>query len=49
MKTEGKKETLPQNKSAKTPETAGETVKAGQKKKKEKPAVLRQYNLGDYL
>ncbi|MCO5383727.1 MAG: hypothetical protein NHB15_17975 [Methanosarcina barkeri] len=49
MKAEGKKETLPEDKSAKTPDTAGEMVKAGQKKRKEKPAVLRQYNLGDYL
>ncbi|MDR7665237.1 exonuclease SbcCD subunit D [Methanosarcina sp. Z-7115] len=49
MKAEGKKETLPENKLAKTPDTAEKTVKAGQKKRKEKPAVLRQYNLGDYL
>ena len=51
MEAEGKKKMLPEEKLVQeTPDTAGgKTVKAGQKKRKGKPAVLRQYNLGDYL
>ena len=49
MEAEGKTDRLPEEKLVKTPDTAGKTAKAGQKKRKGKPAALRQYNLGDYL
>jgi exonuclease SbcD len=40
---------LPDEKPAKAPERAAKPVKQSQKKGKEKSAVPRQYNLGDYL
>ena len=49
MEAEGKTDRLSEEKLVKTPDTAGKTAKAGQKKRKGKPAALRQYNLGDYL
>jgi len=47
--TPGKAGKLPEEKPARSTELTGKTGKAGQKKGKGKTAVLRQYNLGDYL
>ncbi|KKH91819.1 double-stranded DNA repair protein Mre11 [Methanosarcina sp. 1.H.T.1A.1] len=42
-------EKFPDEKPAQAPDRAGKPVKQSQKKGKEKPAVPKQYNLGDYL
>jgi DNA repair exonuclease SbcCD nuclease subunit len=42
-------EKLPDEKPAQAPDRAGKPVKQSHKKGKEKPAVPKQYNLGDYL
>ncbi len=46
---EGRTDVLPEEKPVRAQDTAGKTAKAGQKRRKGKPAALRQYNLGDYL